>query len=196
MIVSHTLVTAPSVEPVSLASAKTHLRVECNDEDDLIGEYIAAARQWCEDFCERAFITQYRETSYDEFPSDGSPIPLLCPRVATVESVKYDDADDDEQTLSAATYNVSAARDQAWLSLVQGETWPTTGTTPAPVRITTKCGYGPAASDVPPAIKAAVRLMTEHMYRSRGPVVIGTISSELALSVESLLTPYKVMRYA
>lgn len=190
MILSHTLTTAPAVEPVSLALAKQHLRVDLNDEDDLISEYIAAARQWCENYCERAFITQYRITSYDGFPEDGSPIPLLCPRVATVESVVYDDDDDAEQTLDASTYNESLGVDQAFISLAQGESWPTTGTTAAPVRITTKCGYGTAATDVPPAIRNAIRLMVEHAYRFRGPV------TDAPVSAIDLLTPYKVMRYA
>lgn len=189
MILSHTLYTAASVYPVSLAIAKQQCRVDHADEDELIGEYIASATQWCENYCERAFITQYWETSYDGFPADGGPIPLLRPRVSQVTSVKYDDTDDIEQTLGSI-YNESLDVDQAFISLSQGEVWPTTGTTAAPVRIVTKCGYGPAASDVPPAIKQAIRLMVEHQYRFRGPV------SDAPESAISLLTPFKVMRYA
>ena len=39
----------PMDEPVSLAEAKRHLRVDTHDEDTLIESFISAARSYCED---------------------------------------------------------------------------------------------------------------------------------------------------
>lgn len=186
-LVSLTLVTAPSVEPVSLATAKAHLRVEHNDEDDLISEYIASARQLCEDYCERSFINQYWTAAFDGFPMDGEAIELPRPRVTTIQTFVYDDTDDAEQAVSASIYNESLSTDQARLTLAQGEAWPEVGTTAAPVRVTFKSGYGAAASDVPPAIRQAIRETLEVLYRTRG-------AGELSPAIMSKLTPYKVMK--
>jgi uncharacterized phiE125 gp8 family phage protein len=51
------LVTAPLVEPVTLAEAKRHLRVEVDDDDDLIQSHLEAARERAELETGRQFIT-------------------------------------------------------------------------------------------------------------------------------------------
>lgn len=40
----------PITEPVTLAEAKTQLRVEFDEDDALIASYITAAREWAEGF--------------------------------------------------------------------------------------------------------------------------------------------------
>jgi hypothetical protein len=66
MPIKHTL--APTVEPITLAEAKLHLRVDATDDDALIGSLISAARFEAEHRCSRALVTQQWELSLDSFP--------------------------------------------------------------------------------------------------------------------------------
>ena len=52
------LITPPAIEPVTLAEAKAHLKVDTTDDDTLITSLIAAARARAEWHTRRAFITQ------------------------------------------------------------------------------------------------------------------------------------------
>jgi uncharacterized phiE125 gp8 family phage protein len=62
------LVTPPAEEPVTLAVAKAHLRVDISDDDTLIPYYLAAARRLCEKEVRRAFVTSTWDLVLDGFP--------------------------------------------------------------------------------------------------------------------------------
>ena len=57
-----------SVEPVSLAIAKSHFRVTTNQEDELIKLYISSARELLENDTNLSFITKSYRQSFDAFP--------------------------------------------------------------------------------------------------------------------------------
>lgn len=62
--------TAPAVEPVTLAEMKAHLRVEITDDDDLIQGLTAAAREQVEDVTGRRLITQQWRLFLDRFTKE------------------------------------------------------------------------------------------------------------------------------
>src|SRR5690242_14642320 len=74
------LLTPPAVEPLSLAEAKAFLRVEHDDDDDIIAALIAGARIHVEAQTRRALITQSWRLVRDCWPQDGRievrPAPL------------------------------------------------------------------------------------------------------------------------
>lgn len=78
---SSLLLTAPAVEPLSLAETKDYLRVEHNDDDDLIGALIAASRIHVEAQTRRALITQTWRITLDAWPSEGR-LPIRPPLFA------------------------------------------------------------------------------------------------------------------
>lgn len=90
------LITAPAVEPVTVAEARAHLYVGHSDDDAIIGAFIAAAREDCEHRTQRALVTQTWERTLDGFPA---AISLPMAPLASVTSVKYIDGDGNEQTL-------------------------------------------------------------------------------------------------
>src|ERR1035441_8272837 len=100
------LYTPPSVEPVTLDEAKTHLKQDSSDDDLYISGLIAVARQYCEEFQRRAYVTQTWELWLDQFPpydqvvnNFHSHIDIPFPPLASISSVKYYLTDDTEQIL-------------------------------------------------------------------------------------------------
>ena len=63
-----TLATEPTAEPVTLAEAKTHCRVDTSDDDTYITTLIKAARLYTEEATNRALITQTWDWYFDSFP--------------------------------------------------------------------------------------------------------------------------------
>lgn len=82
-----------------MADAKTHLRVDTNDEDEYISTLITAAREQVEDTTRRAIMTQTWDYFLDEWP-DEDFITLPLGKLASVTSVKYKDSDGVETNLT------------------------------------------------------------------------------------------------
>lgn len=156
-------------------------------ENDLLNALITAARQDCEKFQNRAYITQTWELWLDAFPARGC-IGLPLPPLASVTSIKYYDTDDTEATFSSDDYFVDTKSEPGRVCLNYGESWPSTTLRPANgVCVTFTCGYGDAGSDVPSNVKQAMLLLIAHWYENREAVITGTISSVLPVGVDRLL---------
>ena len=59
---------APSVEPISLAEAKAHLRIDASDEDALLTSLITAARMFVERTLSLALVTESWSLYLDGWP--------------------------------------------------------------------------------------------------------------------------------
>lgn len=180
------LITGPSEEPISITEAKAQLRVDWSTEDTQIGNYILAAREYCEGFQNRQYITATWDLWMDGWPSkDRFGIPL--PPLQSVASIKYYDTANVEATMAAADYFVDDKSEPARVVLAYGTSWPSITLRPANgvvVRFT--AGYGLAA-EVPQKVKQAMLLLITLMYEKRLPVVEGKIVGEVPFAVSSLL---------
>lgn len=155
------LITAPTTEPITLAEAKLQLRVDNNDEDALIQGFITAAREHAEQVTRRSIMPQTWEVILDAFPD--SDIELLYPNVLTVESVKYIDLNNVQQTMSASDYYLDKDSEPAWLILAIDKTWPDTLEVANAVRVRYTAGYADAIS-VPASIRTWLLLAVENLY--------------------------------
>lgn len=119
------VVTQPPYEPLSLAEAKAHLRIDddITKWDALVTSYIKAARNWCEAFTGRALVQQTLEMSLDTYPSAGV---FELPRtpIVSVDSIKYVDNNGVEQTWAAAQYQTDLSSEPARIALAYGGTLP------------------------------------------------------------------------
>jgi len=179
---------AATEEPLSLADVKLHLRVDDDTEDELINSLITTAREYCEGFQRRAYLTQTQELWLDSFPSAGY-IKLSLPPLQSVTHIKYYGTDDTEYTFTPDDYFVDIKNEPGRVSLGYGKTWPSTTLRPANgVNIEYVAGYGDAASDVPEKVRQAMLLLISHWYENREAVALtGAIPKEIPLSVEALL---------
>lgn len=186
------LITAPAVEPVTLAEAKAQLRKTTADEDALISSLIVAARNFAEAYTGRAFITQTWDYVLDAFPCGLFELPKGP--LQSVSSVKYLDSAGVEQTLAAAGYKVDALTDPGRIAPAYGQSWPTTRSEPNAVTVRFVAGYGDASA-VPQAIKEALLLLISHLFENREAVAEGNFSA-LPLGFEPMLAFYRVIRWA
>lgn len=185
-------VTAPTTEPVSLAEAKAHLRVDTNDEDAYISNLIVAARQWAENYTRRRFITQTWDYYLDEFPAC---IEVPYPPVQSVTSVKYNDADGAEQTLASSGYRVDSTSLPPRISPSYGNSWPATRSESNAVVVRVVVGYG-AATAVPQAIKQAILLKVEDLYDVQRGCGDAKRGLSIVQAAELLLVPFEVPEVA
>lgn len=161
-----TLITAPSVEPVTLAEAKLQCKVDADltADDALISALISAVREQAEHEIGGALITQTWERTLDAFPS--AEIELGMPPVQSITSVKYLDAAGTEQTLVNTAYTLDAVAAPGWVLPAAGTDWPAAGDYANAVRVRFVAGFG-AASSVPAAVKAWMLLHIAEWYAQR-----------------------------
>jgi len=114
---------APTAEPVSLAMAKAHLRVDFTDDDALITAYITAARQLIEDWCGICLVRQSWAYSFQQWYRWEIRIPRGFP-LRSVDSIQYYDVNDALQTVDTSVYQVVTASRPGRIRAVWNQVWP------------------------------------------------------------------------
>lgn len=166
-VMSLSLTTAPTTEPITLAELKEYARVMFTRDDKLLdGSVIPSARQLVELVTHRALITQTYTLTLSGFPL-SAPIVLPRPPLSSVTSVQYVDNAGSTQTWDSSKYTVvTPSGDHAshgWIEPAYSEVYPSTRQVPEAVTITYVAGYG-AASAVPGGLKMAVREAGAEIY--------------------------------
>jgi uncharacterized phiE125 gp8 family phage protein len=186
---SSLLLTAPAVEPLSLAEAKAFLRVETADDDAVVTALIAGARIHIEAQTRRALITESWRLAFDCWPADGrlsvGPAPLQ-----TLTAARVFDMNNVAQAVDTAAF----VPDKGASALIFAP-WalPAPGRAQAGIALDVTVGYGDAASDVPEPLRQAMRILVAHWYENRGLVTTGANYSALPSTVAALIAPYRVL---
>ncbi|MFN3744474.1 MAG: head-tail connector protein [Hyphomicrobiaceae bacterium] len=183
----------PAVEPVSLAEAKVHLRIDTNAEDTLIQSLIMTSRLHIEAALDLALITQSWRLHLHRWPRARSLNLPLRP-VQSLTAVKVFDDDGDSQTLDIATFILDGSANPARLILSGSGSLPLPGRPANGIEIDFVAGFGDAPSDVPHPIRQALLLLTAHWYENREPVEIGAAATVIPGTVSDLLAPYRQRR--
>ena len=160
-------VSGPTTEPVTLAQAKAHLRVDNDAEDSLISALISTARGLAETKLRRALGAQTWTRTLDAFPANA--IELGMPPVQSITSVVYIDAAGDEQTLSTSDYILDNIQSPGWVLPSDSlGAWPSTASTVNAVTVTFVTGW--AADAVPQEVKQYILMHVASMFDRRDAV--------------------------
>ncbi len=185
---SSILLTPPAVEPVSLAEAKAWLRVEHDDDDEVIAALTAGARLHVEAQTRRALTIQSWRLSLDDWPQNGRiavrPAPLQSLDAARVYDPEGMPHDIDTQAFVPDLTN-SALVFAPWAL-------PAPGRNAAGIELDVTVGYGDAAADVPEPLRQAIRLLVAHWYENRGVASAGPVNL-LPGNVAALIAAYRMV---
>lgn len=202
------LIAGPAGEPVSLAEAKLHLRVDLDmtDDDTLIAALITAARQYGEQITHSSFMTQTWRYVMDSFPGryltsvpwgeeftiPGNAMVLEKGPISAITSINYMDMSGTWQVMPASTYVADPSGHLARITPVFGQIWPIPMPQIASVNVVFTAGYG-AASSVPEGIKAWLKMRIGALYENREEFLSGrgVVVAELPFA-DSLLDPFRI----
>lgn len=159
--------TPPAVEPVTLARAKLHLRVDYADEDDLITDLITAARMECEDRLQRTLVNTGWTWPLDAFPACGGMLVPPMPPLVSLGAITYVDPAGANQTMDwSSLVHIDFISQPGRIAPASGS-WPATADRINAVTVTYTAGYGPAAADVPRPLVQWMLLAIGDMYATR-----------------------------
>lgn len=187
------LIADATEEPVTLAQARRHLRIDADTtaEDSDITEMIVAARRQAEHETGRALTTQTWERVLDRFPP--AEIELGMPSVIDVVSITYVDTAGLQQTLASSAYVLDRDTDPGYVLPADGTSWPDTypDTTNA-VRVRFRAGYLADADKDRAMLRRWMLLQIGSLYEHRKSVHTGPGVADLPNRfVDRLLDPYR-----
>lgn len=155
-------------------------------EDDLLTALIVAAREYCEGFQNRQYITATWDLWLDNFPA-GACIRIPLPPLQSVTSIKYYDTANVEAILPLTDYFIDDKSEPGRVALAYGKSWPSTTLRPVNgVCIEFVAGYG-LTTAVPKKVKQAILLLIGHWYMNREAAINGSVSKEIEFAVHALL---------
>jgi uncharacterized phiE125 gp8 family phage protein len=184
------LLSGPAAEPITLAQAKQYLRVEHDDDDDIIPALIRGARLHVETQTRRALITQSWRLVRDVWPDSGFVAVLPVPLIA-LDAARIHRADGTTLAIGTGSFVVDRVTAPARLAFTRGAL-PVPERYVSGIEIDVTCGYGDEPDDVPEPLRQAIRMLLAHWYENRG--IIGE-SHFVALpqTAAALIAPYRVL---
>jgi len=176
----------PNIEPVSLQSAKAFLRVDHEDEDELIIGFIKAARERIETHLSISLITRRRLYTKVLAKTDyGKSAQLYINHYPIKRVIAVDCLSGDEtRRLDPSDYLINLHARPASLRLLSSNSLSADA-----VLIELEAGFGDMADHVPMPIRQAIMLLIAQFYERRDD-----ISEAMPMMVDALLMPYRGMR--
>lgn len=187
---TYIVTTPPMAEALTLADVKTHLRIDGDGEDDLLGRLIVVARQHLERTTGLSLVNQDMRLYLDGWPAAGV-IDITRGPVRSVAEVRiYDDAGVESIVdLAGHVLDGSARPARLWL-----RNRPSPGQAINGIEIDFTAGFGEAATDVPDTLKRAMLTHIAQMYEFRGAVPVDLQPASVPDGYDRLVAPFAIRR--
>ncbi|NPD67294.1 hypothetical protein HN018_06865 [Lichenicola cladoniae] len=201
-------VVTPPATLLSLDQVRRHIRIDTEDEDDLLEIYLGAATTMAEEFLARALVTQTLRwvmahspptNQFPMFPFTAFILPLWMPYsmlfqrpveiprspVQSIVSIATGQWGQADTVLDPSSYHLDLNTEPSRLHLLNGA-----GNFPSDHLIVEfVAGYADPAS-VPKPIVMAILLLTAFLYENRGDA-----GGDMPPAATALLWPYKIQTF-
>lgn len=183
-----------NTQVVTTDEIKAQLRIDTSDEDALLGTYITAATQMAEHYCQRHFITAKYKLWFNELPSKFSLYYPDCKfsfNGAHIDGLYYLATAGTTYTLfDNSNWRCDTNLNPSVVTLHETPTAISTsnldGTNEEIYYFQFQTGIGDNATEIPVAIKQAIKLIVSDMYYFREDR-----KRAFPMASEILLQPYK-----
>jgi uncharacterized phiE125 gp8 family phage protein len=182
----------PAVEPVTVADAKAHMRIDTDAEDVLIGSLVLTSRLHIETALSLALITQSWTMRLDRWPGTRQLDLPLAP-LRSVSEVRIKDAGGRPDVVPEQSYLVDIASRPPRL-VWNNRAPPLPGVVANGIEIDLTAGFGDNAASVPAPLKHAILMLTAHWYEHRDPLEIGGEGARIPDAVSELINPFRTIR--
>lgn len=182
------LLDGPETEPVSLAEARTWLRLDNAADDDLVRALIVAARLMVEAEIGQVLISQTWRLVGDRWPA-SEEIPVRIGQVLSVLGARVHPAEGEPTAIAPETISIPPGRDPP---VIAPTLRPAPGRKSSGIEIDLRLGFGDTGADVPETIRLAIRRLVALWYENRGDV--GDMESGLPPQIRALLRPFRRIR--
>jgi uncharacterized phiE125 gp8 family phage protein len=189
---SLTRLTPPAVEPVTLAEAKTHCRVDTSDDDAYISSLITAAREWCEAYCDETYIHTQYVMRLDSFPIqiELPRPPMATSGTVTAVSITYTLENQTTATLATNQYRVDRESIPGVARTLYNGSWPSHLLDYNAVSVTWWGGKSADGTGIEQRVRNAI-LWLVGMWYERRMAADAVNLSEIPFGVKSLLDSAK-----
>lgn len=175
-------VTRTGTPPVTLLSAKQHLRITPSDisYDEHVKSLIEVSTSWVENETRSMLTPSTLLYTFDAYDLTGRSFRVPRPPLIEVTTFKYADGNN-WLDVDPASYTVDPDSRPGRILLNDGYSWPTTNR----FRLEFKAGY----TKLPSPLRHAILLLVGHFFENT-EAVAGTSLAEMPLGIRSLVGQY------
>jgi uncharacterized phiE125 gp8 family phage protein len=183
----------PVVEPVSVADAKAHCRIDTNTDDAYVAALVSAAREYVEAYMDESLIDQQLVMRLDAFPAviELPRPPMSQTTSRTAVSITYVTGEaGTTATLATSQYRIDRDSKPGTLRTLYAGSWPSHLLDYGSVTVTWWAGRGEDGGKVSQRVKAAVLMLVGQWYERRMAADAASMS-EMPFGVKALLDSAK-----
>lgn len=180
----------PVAEPVTLAEARAHLRLDHTSDDELLAGLIRAARQEVERSTGLALLVQSWRLALDRWPRSGRAVLAIHP-VREVLSVTVFGSEGEASLLAPSGYEADTLSRPARIHFSE---MPAPGRVMNGIEIDFAAGFGEAGTDVPDLLRRAILLLVAHWYEFRTGFGPGDQPVSYPAGYDRLISGYRAWR--